>query len=378
MNTIKRRKIIYCNHIKRYVWAAKTLAVMGVILVLLFAGIVWSAYMYGIVPSAEATVVSQLAEQNFGRHSMYYLIQAVTALILILAANTGYAAFPLLAVNLSKDHYLPRMFQNRGDRLGYSNGILFLSVSAIVLIIVFNGATEALIPLYALGVFIPFTLAQLGMMVKWWREKPQHWLQKFAINTIGASISFVVAMMFVLTKFMQVWPIFIFLPVIVYVFLKIRGHYELVAEQLHQSPKIELMKGNVIVVPVAGMTNVVANSIRYAQTLSPVKIIAVYVAFDHDEGKQFETQWEKWLPQTRLVVLHSPYRSITMPLMKWLRKVEWLAHKQGYKVTVVIPQFIVKRAWHQLLHNQSGLLIRTMLLYKRNITVITVPYHLQK
>ncbi|HAU34376.1 MAG TPA: amino acid permease, partial [Lysinibacillus sp.] len=198
--------------------AAKTLLAMGGILAVLFIGIVSLAYFYGIAPTSEATVVSQLAEASVGRNFFYYIVQGTTAMILVLAANTGYSAFPLLAVNLSKDGFIPRIFQMRGDRLGYSNGIMMLGLAAIVLIILFDGATEHLIPLYAVGVFIPFTLAQTGMMRKWWREKPTGWMTKFTINTIGAAISFIVAMMFFVTKLPQVWPVFVFLPIIIFVF----------------------------------------------------------------------------------------------------------------------------------------------------------------
>ena len=174
--------------------AAKTLMAMGALLAVLFTGIVFLAYYYGISPKAEVTVISQMAEEIFGRNFMYFFIQGTTALILILAANTGYSAFPLLAVNLAKDKFIARMFTVRGDRLGYSNGILILGISSIILIIAFKGQTEHLIPLYAVGVFIPFTLSQTGMIVKWIRERPNRMGSKTNINTIGAVISFVVTM----------------------------------------------------------------------------------------------------------------------------------------------------------------------------------------
>jgi amino acid transporter len=205
---------------------------MGALLAILFSGIVFLAYYYGISPSGEVTVVSQIAEETFGRNFMYFFIQGTTALILILAANTGYSAFPLLAVNLAKDKFIPRMFLVRGDRLGYSNGIIILGIASIILIVAFQAETEHLIPLYAVGVFIPFTLSQTGMMVKWIREKPQRWLTKLIVNTIGAVISFTVTMMFFLTKFSQVWSILIFLPIIVLLFHRIKKHYEAVGDQL--------------------------------------------------------------------------------------------------------------------------------------------------
>ena len=205
--------------------ASKTLMAMGLLLAGLFSGIVFLAYYYGITPSKEVTVVSQIAEETFGRNAIYYFIQGTTALILILAANTGYTAFPLLAVNLANDKFIPRMFTVRGDRLGFSNGIIILGLLSIVLIFAVNGETEHLIPLYAVGVFIPFTLSQTGMMVKWIREKPNGWISKLIINSIGALISFLVTMIFFFTKFPQVWPVLIFLPINIFIFHKIKHHY---------------------------------------------------------------------------------------------------------------------------------------------------------
>ncbi|MEY2196852.1 APC family permease [Neobacillus sp. BF23-41] len=360
--------------------ASKTLMMMGALLAILFSGIIYLAYYYGITPSAEVTVVSQIAEETFGRNFMYFFIQGTTALILILAANTGYSAFPLLAVNLAKDKFIPRMFLVRGDRLGYSNGIIILAVTSIILIIAFKAETEHLIPLYAVGVFIPFTLSQTGMIVKWIREKPQGWLPKLIINTIGAIISFIVTMMFFLTKFTQVWSVLVFLPIILFVFYRIRKHYEAVGAQLSLTTCEPLMpiEGNVLIVPVAGMTNVVANSINYAKSLSQDQIIAVYVSFERDDEKNFEEKWKKWQPDVRLVTLHSHYRSIINPLTKFVDTIEHKASESNYRVTVIIPQFIPKKGWHNILHNQSSLLIRAFLLFRRNVIITTVPYHLKK
>lgn len=360
--------------------ASKTLAAMGFLLALLFAGIVYLAYYYGIAPNEKETVVSQIASTTFGRGMMYYFIQATTALILVLAANTGYSAFPMLAVNLAKDKYIARMFTVRGDRLGYSNGIIFLGVLSIILIIVFEGKTEQLIPLYAVGVFIPFTLAQTGMLVKWYRQKPDGWLVKLIINLVGAVISFSVMLIFFLTKFTHVWYVLVFLPLIVYMFHRINRHYTAVGDQLRieGNEPAEEIKGNIIIVPVAGITHVVENSLNYAKSLKPDQLIAVYVAFEREAEKQFEEKWNKWQPDVRLVTLHSQYRSILQPLSKFIDTVENKARESNYKVTVVIPQFMTKKRWHNALHNQSSLLIRTMLLYRKDIIVTTVPFHLKK
>ena len=362
--------------------AAKTLLLMGGILAVLFSGTVFMAYYYGIVPNSQETVVSQIADHTFGRNFMYFFIQGTTALILVLAANTGFSAFPQLAFNLAKDKYIARMFTMRGDRLGYSNGIITLGVASILLIIAFRGKTEALIPLYAVGVFIPFTLAQSGMLVKWVREKPKGWMGKLITNFVGALISFTVLMIFFITKFTQVWPVLIFLPLIVIFFLRIKRHYDRVGDQLRIQPKEKAqaiqIKGNVLIVPVAGITQVVENTINYAKSMDPDVIIAVYVAFDREQEKKFEEQWKIWQPDVRLVTLHSHYRSIIQPLTKFIDTIEYKASESSYCVSVIIPQFIPKKRWHDILHNQSSFLIRAYLLYKRNVIVTTVPYHLKK
>ena len=360
--------------------ASITLVIMGCLLGTLFSGIVFLAFYYGVSPMSEVTVLSQIGEDVFGRNILYYFLQGTTALILILAANTGYTAFPLLAVNLAKDKYIPRMFTVRGDRLGYSNGIIILGFLSILLILVFKGETEQLIPLYAVGVFIPFTLSQSGMTVKWFRERPVGWMKKLAINASGALISFVVTMIFFLTKFTQVWSVLIFLPVIIIVFHKIHKHYEGVGEQLRISAEVKNIpiEGNVIIVPVAGITKVVENTLNYAKSLSAQQIIAVKVSFDREEEKKFEQKWEEWQPDIRLVSLHSQYRSLIQPLTKFVDIVEHKASESNYQVTVMIPQFIPKKGWHNILHNQSSLLIRAFLLYKRNVVITTVPYHLIK
>lgn len=361
--------------------AAKTLAAMGILLALLFSGIVFLAYYYGIAPREKVTVVSDLAEHVFGRNFMYYFVQGTTALILVLAANTGYSAFPLLAVNLAKDKFIPRMFTVRGDRLGYSNGIVSLGVLSIILIIAFKGRTEHLIPLYAVGVFIPFTLSQTGMIVKWLRHKPEGWLPKLIINAVGALISFIVTIMFFLTKFPQVWPVLVFLPLIILFFYRIYKHYESVADQLRITTCGEpplAIEGNIIILPVAGITHVVENSLRYAKSLGAEQIIAVHVPFEREDDAIFEEKWKKFHPEVRLVTLYSPYRSIIHPLTKFIDTVQRKASESNYQVTVIVPQFIPKKGWHNILHNQSSLLIRAHLLYRRNVIITTVPYHLKK
>ncbi|MFB9758288.1 APC family permease [Ectobacillus funiculus] len=360
--------------------AVSTLVMMGFILAILFSGIMFLAYWLGITPKHEETVVSQMASEVFGRNFMYYIVQGTTALILVLAANTGFSAFPLLAVNLATDKYIPRMFLIRGDRLGYSNGIIILGIASILLIVAFRGETEQLIPLYAVGVFIPFTLSQTGMIVKWIREKPASWLYKMIVNLIGALICLTVVLIFFITKFAQVWSVLIFLPIIIYAFHKIKNHYEAVGEQLRIAPgKEEVLQweGNVVIVPVAGITKVVENSLNYAK-LTGDTVIAVYVAFDPESEKRMEEKWKEWKPDIRLVTLHSEYRSLTRPIARFIDLAMKKATESNHTVTVLIPQFITKKRWHDALHNQSSLLLRLYLIYQKNVIVTTVPYRLKK
>ncbi|MBM6994762.1 APC family permease [Paenibacillus sp. DXFW5] len=358
--------------------AAATLVMMGVILCTMFIGISALAYWYGIAPDPKATVVSQIAESTFGRGALYYVIQAITALILFLAANTAYSAFPLLAFMLAKDKYMPHAFMVRGDRLGFSNGIIFLGVASALLVLGFHGNTESLIPLYAVGVFIPFTLSQLGMMIRWLKLKPQGWVFRFVINTIGMLTTLGITLIFIITKFSHIWVVFIFLPLVMFIFYQIHRHYLNIADQLRIQMDTEkpCIKGSTIVVPVAGVTRVVMNSLSYAKSLTD-NVVAVYVGFDDEEIDRMEKKWKEWNPGVRLITLRSSFRSIIRPIMKFIDTVEWKTAETDH-ITVLIPQFITRHWWQNILHNQSSLLLRAYLFNKKDIVIATVPYHLQK
>ncbi len=358
--------------------AATTLVMMGAILGTMFLGISMLAYWYGIAPSEKETVVSQIAAATFGRGTMYYFIQAVTAMILFLAANTAFSAFPLLAFMMAKDKFMPHMFMVRGDRLGFSNGIIVLGILSALLIVIFKGDTENLIPLYAIGVFIPFTLSQAGMMRRWLKTRPSGWLLPFFINTIGMITTLTITLIFMVTKFSQVWMVFLFLPAVIIGFRKIHQHYQDIADELRidickEKPEV---KGSVIVIPVAGVTKVVSSTIGYAKSLTD-NIVAVYVGFDEESIEKMEAKWEEWNPGVRLIVLRSRYRSIVKPLVKFIDTVEWKTADTDH-ITVLFPQFITKKWWHNFLHNQTSLLIRAYLFTRRDVTIATFPYHLQK
>ena len=358
--------------------AAATLLMMGIILGLMFIGISLLAYWFGAVPNGKETVISQIAAATFGRGGMYYVIQGITAIILFLAANTAYSAFPLLSFMLAKDKYMPHMFMVRGDRLGFSNGILFLSTFSAILVIAFDGHTESLIPLYAVGVFIPFTLSQFGMMLRWIRLKPEAWVVKLIVNTIGMLTTLSITLIFIITKFERVWVVFIFLPMMVYVFHRIRMHYDNTADQLRIDLKLDkpIDKGNTIVIPISGITQVVRNTVSYAKTLSDT-VVAVYIGFDDDAIQKMEKKWEQWNPGIRLIVLKSRYRSIMRPLMKFIETVEWKKAEEDH-ITILIPQFITKHWWENLLHNQTSIMMRAYLLRHKDVIVTTVPFRLKK
>ncbi|KEO81847.1 APC family permease [Tumebacillus flagellatus] len=360
--------------------AANTLGILGILLAVLFSGTSLLSYLYHIAPHPNATVLSQVAEQVFGRGGMYYYIQGTTALILVLAANTSFTGFPLLAALMARDGYMPRQFTLRGDRLGYSIGIIALSVAAIVLIVAFGGNTDALIPLYAIGVFLSFTLSQTGMVRRWFRLRDRGWQGKALINGIGAVVSLVVLVIFAVTKFDEgAWVVLLILPVIIFCFLMIHRHYQAIASELRVD--IERVhpqqSGNLVIIPVSSISQVVNESLSYAKSLTrPENIICVYIGFDFETIHAFEEKWRRWNPGVRLVSIRSQYRSILRPLFRFIDSAEARV-SEGDFVTLLVPEFITRRWWHRILHNQTSLLIKAWALHSRDIIVISVPYRLK-
>ncbi|ADC86713.1 APC family permease [Staphylococcus lugdunensis] len=360
--------------------AVKTLIAMGSILGFLLVGIVGLSYWYGILPQEETTVLSQLAKHVLGQNVAYYFVQATTVMILVLAANTGFTAFPMLAASMAKDKYMPVMFTARGDRLGYSNSIIVLGVLAIILIILFDGKTENLIPLYATGVFIPFTLAQFGMVIKWIKGREKGWAVKLIANAVGGTITFVVFMIFLITKFNQVWPILIFLPIVVIGFLKIRMHYRDIAEQLRSNAMIQdmpIVDKNLALVPISSITSAVDKSIYYAQMIAD-DVIAVHVSFGDKDETCLQNKWKAHFPDIRLVILRSEYRSVIRPISRFIDKINKKANDKNYVITVVVPQFVTKKPWHNFLHNQTSIRLKMHLFYQKNVILATIPYKLKK
>jgi cbb3-type cytochrome oxidase subunit 3 len=304
-------------------------------------------------------------------------VQAGTTFILVLAANTAYADFPRLASILARDRFLPRQFMNQGDRLAFSNGILGLSAFAAVLLIVFHGDTNALIPLYMIGVFVSFTLSQAGMVVRWRRLRTPHWQWSALVNGIGALVTGIVLVVVAMTKALEgAWIILILIPVNVWVFRATKRHYNGVADQLTLSnwtPEAD-RTDNIVVVPISGVHRAVVQAVDYAKTLSP-DVRAVYVGLNAATTEELQKNWTTWGRGVPLVVLESPYRSLMEPLLEYLETI-----RKGRRafVTVVLPEFVPARWWHALFHNQSALLIKGALLFEPNTVVTSVPFHLQR
>ena len=403
--------------------AAATLTWMAVVMTTLILGTGLLAYKLNAhPPGAEETLVSAMARHTFGAGVFYYFVQTATAAILVLAANTSFADFPRLASLLAADRFLPRQFANRGDRLVFSNGIVILAVLAVVLIIIFKGQEQALLPLYAVGVFLSFTLSQSGMVVHWLRERRAeeakarilkqeqeesihrtadpsaatharerlralerdrggNWLTATLVNAAGALITFVVLVVITLTKFTHgAWAVIVLIPLLVWMFRAINGHYKLVAAQLRLNgadPSRPLMRHRIII-PVSGIHRGVLPALDYARSLAGNghEITAVYVEINPENTEEVRRQWEVWAGGVPLTVLHSPFRSITKPLINFIGEDVEL-HKDSI-TTIVLPEFVPRAWWQQLLHNQTALLLKGKLLFARNIVVTSVPHHLRR
>jgi amino acid transporter len=358
--------------------ASATLVAMAVLAIGMFVGITVLAHAYGVVPSNAESGVSQLGRAVFGDRTVtYYLLQAATTMILVLAANTAYADFPRLASIVARDRYLPRQFMNQGDRLAFSNGILVLSVFAAVLIIAFKGDTQLLLPLYMIGVFVSFTLSQAGMVIHWRRTREPGWKTSALINGFGAIVTAVVLVIVAVTKTLEgAWIVLLLIPIIVLLFTETRRHYDHVAAQLTlrgYTPQTRVH--NTVVMPIGGMQRAVVEALRYAETLSD-DVRAVYVDIDSRATEQLRRDWTTWGGRVQLIVLPSPYRSVMEPLLDYIRSVE--RDRPNDYVTVILPEFVPARWWQHLLHNQSALLIKGALLFRPNTVVTSVPFHLAK
>ena len=384
--------------------AATTLGWMAALLATMFIGTSIMAYLYQVHPSQSETVISQFARTIFSGSMgwFYYVIQGTTALILILAANTAFADFPRLASLLARDRFLPRQFATRGDRLVFSNGIIILAVFSALLVAAFGGDTSRLIPLYAVGVFLSFTLSQTGMVRHWLKARrkltqpgaatmsganaaqaeelklARHWKRSIAINGLGAAATFVVLIVFVLTKFLHgAWIVVVIIPLLVAMFRAIHRHYVDVAGQLTTAgfQKVRPVEHEVIV-PISGIHRGVLQALEYAKTIAGGgHVTALYINLDEEATQKLRAKWGGLVEGIELVVIASPYRSLVAPLVRYVDR-RLKLHPQKL-VTVVLPEFVPARWWHNLLHNQTSLMLKGALLFKPNVIVISVPYHLR-
>ena len=363
--------------------AIKTTYFMSGLLGSILAGISFLILHYHILPQDNVTMLSLLAENVFGRNWFYYYIQITTMLILYLAANTSYNGLPPLLSILAKDKYMPRYLSYRGERLSYSNGIVLLSILAGILIWAFDGKVEHLISLYAIGVFLSFTIAQTGLVVYWRREKGSHWHTRAFINGLGAIITGIVVLIITEAKFFYgAWIVLVFIPIMVFIFKKIHSHYADMAEQLHlplDGPNLfetPVDSKNFVLVAIASPTILVAQTIRYAKTISN-NISVLYVATDQDEADRVRKKWNACDTGVPLVTIPSDFRLILQPILDYVSQMVKHKNPDDY-ITIIIPEFETRKWWHRFLHNQTGWLLRTLLILRDDVIVTTMPFHLKK
>lgn len=376
--------------------AGRTLIAMALILGSLFLSITFLAIQVGAVPSEAETVISQLARTVFASRGFLYLATiSATTIILIMAANTAFADFPRLSALQARDGYLPRQLTYRGSRLVFSRGIAVLALLASLLIVVFNASVTLLIPLYAIGVFVSFTLSQSGMAHRWWksghlapdeqREEPgsiltydRRWKLKMFINAAGAVCTAIVTVVFAVTKFQHgAWLVLILTPSLVVFFLAIRRHYRNLAGQLSLEgyiPNRPVIHHRVIL-PIAGVHAGSLQALRYARSISS-DVTAVHISVDPEDSDKIQHKWEQWGKGTKLILLDSPYRLMVEPLLDYIEE-EIGKRKNGELITIVVPQFVPKKRWHNLLHTQTAFWLRMALLLKRGVVITEVPYQVE-
>lgn len=365
--------------------AGRTLIVMAVLMGLLFAGSIGLTHFLGVLAGPQETILSALARRLLGSGPAYLLIQISTLLILAVAANTSFADFPRVAAILAKDGFLPRQLTVLGDRLVFANGIALLSVVTGALIAVFGGDTHALVPLFAVGAFLAFTLSQAGMVEHWLRERGKKWQLKAIANGVGALTTGTMLLVIGIGKFTNgAWITIFMIPILVSFFLAVRRHYRLVARQLSLRglpPSLKPFPAPRAVIPISGVHRGVVEAMDFAQSICK-DITAVYVELEPGSAAHVCEAWSKWWPDVPLVVLPSPYRSVIGPLLDFLDEHD-RKYNDGQQAILILPEFIPAKWWHSLLHNQTSWLIKAALLYRRRRhgfqrVIIDVPYHLRE
>ncbi len=364
--------------------ARQTMIIMAVLMGVLLLASIGLTQHFGIVTHSEETILSALARHILGSGVLYFFIQITTLLILVVAANTSYIDFPRVASLIAQDRYLPRQLSSLGDRLVFSNGILLLAGSVAILIIIFGGDSHALIPLFAVGVFMAFTLSQAGMVFHWMRLRGPQWHLKAFVNGLGAVTTGITFLVVVVSKFAEgAWIIAVLVPILVFIFYKIREHYEEIGPQLSLSnatfpPRV--LPPPRVVVPVSGLHKGTVAAMQFACSISK-DVTALYIELDPDATAKMRESWEKWGEGLPLVVIASPYRSILGPLLQYLDQTD-ADHADGQAAILVLPEFIPATWWENLLHNQTAWMIKFAVLYQRRWhgrgrVVVDVPFYLE-
>jgi hypothetical protein len=365
--------------------ARRTLAVMALLMGILFLGSIGLTQYFAVVAGPQETILSALARRILGSGMPYVIVQTATLLILAVAANTSFAGFPRLMSVLARDGYVPRQLSNLGDRLVFSNGMILLAVLAGGLIVLFRGDTHALIPLFAVGVFLAFTLSQAGMVVHWVRERGQGWGWKAFVNGLGTVATATAFLIVGISKFAAgAWIVLLLIPLLAAAFGAVKRHYAEVSRELSLSglpPSLKPMPSPRVVVPVSGVHRGVVESVRFARSITD-RVTAVYVEITPGAAERVRAEWEKWGQGVPLVVVPSPYRSIIGPLLEFLDKTD-REHNDGQLATIIMPQFVPARWWQNVLHNQTAWLLRLALLYRRRRfghirAVVDIPFYLKR
>ena len=364
--------------------AGQTLGVMAALMAVLFVGSIGLTHTLAAVAGPDETILSALARRILGGGLGYYVIQIATLAILVVAANTSFAGFPRLAAILAADGFLPRQLSALGDRLSFDNGILVLTGATGGLILAFSGDSHALIPLFAVGVFLAFTLSQAGMVVHWWRVRGAGWVLKASMNGIGALVTGTTVLIIAITRFIEgAWIAILAIPLLIGLFLPIRAHYQQVGRELSLGglpPSLRPAGPARVVVPISGVHRGMIGAINFARSISS-KITGLYIELEPGMGERVLKEWKAWWPDIPLALRPSPYRSILRPLLEFLEETDREAN-DGQLAVVVLPEFIPRRGWQAFLHNQTAWLLKAALLYRRSHSgaervIIDVPYHLK-
>ena len=362
--------------------AATTLAVMAGLLGVLFIGITFLAVNFGIthidLPERQ-TVVAQVAARVYGNNSVpFFLFQAFTALLLFLAANTSFNAFPRLAAILAEDGFMPRHFSFRGDRLAFTFGVVVLGAVAASLVAVAGGETHLLIPLYAVGVFIDFTISQAGMVKHWWTRRSPGWRRRLPINATGCVLTAIVAVVVTAAKAPPSLLVLLLIPVLVSIMLLIHGEYEAQTRELHVREDAILPgphREQRVIIPVNGINRAVVQAVNFGRTIA-TDVRAIFVTEDTEEGDRLRHRWERQLPNVPLVIVESPYRALVGPVVAYLDVLDaaWPPDKEAPINIVVLPEFVARHWWDRLLYNQSARRLKSALIGREHTVVADVPY----